>query len=69
MPKIDSTLKVFYQNLNKNHFFLVQSLQTGILVASGDILAQTAIENKRISEINLHRTSHFFILGLGLVVS
>lgn len=69
MNKVYSAVKVFYQTLLKNHLLTVQSIQTGVLISTGDLLAQTVIERKKISEVNVSRTSKFFILGVGLVVS
>lgn len=69
MNKVYSLVRVYYQNLLKKHLLATQSIQTGILISAGDILAQTAMEKKRISEINLSRTSKYFIIGVGLVVS
>lgn len=69
MNKVYGAVRLYYRKLLKTHFLGVQSVQTGILISTGDILAQTAVEKKRMSEINFSRTSKFFIFGLGLVVS
>lgn len=69
MNKVYTVIMVYYKNLLKKHLLAVQSIQTGILISSGDILAQTAVEKKRLSEISISRTSNFFIIGVGLVVS
>lgn len=58
-----------YNGLLKNHLVLVQSVQTGILCGTGDIIAQTVAEKKSLRDINLHRTGVFVALGSGFIVS
>ena len=41
----------------------------GALMGVGDVLAQTAVERKRPSELDLPRVGRFFGIGLCLVVS
>lgn len=67
MNKVFSAARLCYQNLIRKH--LIQSVQSGLLVSTGDVLAQTVVEKQRIAEVNFLRTSRFFILGIGLVVS
>lgn len=68
MNKVYGAVRVYYRNLLKKHLLGVQSIQTGILFSTGDLLAQTAVEKNKMSEINFSRTSKFFIFGVGLVV-
>ncbi|CAH1104558.1 unnamed protein product [Psylliodes chrysocephalus] len=56
-----------YNGLLKNHLVLVQSVQTGILCGTGDIIAQTVAEKKSLRDINLHRTGVFVALGSGFI--
>lgn len=62
-------VRISFKNILKKHLLVVQAIQSGMLISSGDLLAQIAVEKKRISEINLTRTSKFLIIGAGLVVS
>lgn len=58
-----------YQRLLNKHFLIVQSVQTGVLMSSGDIIAQLAIEKRKISECDLLRSAKFGFLGTCFVVS
>lgn len=60
--------KLYCKILDK-HMLLVQSLQAGILMGTGDLIAQTCIEKRKISHLHYHRTGEFFLLGTCLVVS
>ncbi|KAL1491115.1 hypothetical protein ABEB36_011759 [Hypothenemus hampei] len=52
-----------YQKLLKNHFMVVQAVQTGLLMGTGDFIAQTVIEGKKIKNYQLKRTVKFTLLG------
>lgn len=67
MNKVHIAVRMYYQKLLKKHL-AVQSIQTGILISSGDLIAQTTVEKKRWSEIDFSRTSKFLIIGVALVV-
>jgi len=40
-----------------------QILQTGVLCASGDVIAQVVVEKKKLSEFEISRVGRFFIMG------
>jgi len=42
-------------------------LQTGVLCATGDVIAQFAVERRRLEEFELARTGRFFIMGTCVV--
>ncbi|VEN58513.1 unnamed protein product [Callosobruchus maculatus] len=47
---------------------VIQALQTGVLMAVGDTLAQTVIEEKtRAKKFDAKRTAKFFLLGVAFV--
>lgn len=69
MNKLYGAVRLYYSNLVKKHLLGVQAIQTGLLISTGDLLAQTAVEKNKMSEINYSRTSKNFIFGVGLVVS
>ncbi|XP_043211962.1 protein Mpv17-like [Amphibalanus amphitrite] len=60
-------LRDLYSRLLQRHPVIVQSVQAGALMGVGDLLAQTAVERKRPSEIDLPRVGRFFGIGLCLV--
>ncbi|KAF0301173.1 Protein Mpv17 [Amphibalanus amphitrite] len=60
-------LRDLYGRLLQRHPVIVQSVQAGALMGVGDLLAQTAVERKRPSEIDLPRVGRFFGIGLCLV--
>ncbi|ENN72913.1 protein Mpv17 [Dendroctonus ponderosae] len=57
------SLRRVYQKLLKDHFMVVQSAQTGLLMGTGDIIAQTIIEGKRGATYEPKRTAKFTLLG------
>ncbi|XP_028136433.1 protein Mpv17-like [Diabrotica virgifera virgifera] len=59
MNIIKSCMK-YYTGLLKTNFVLVQSVQSGLLCGSGDVIAQVVAERKN---IDLHRTGCFLVLG------
>lgn len=57
----------YYKRLLSRHPILTQSVQTGLLMASGDVIAQKIIEKKY--KLEYLRTAQFFALGTLTVVS
>lgn len=57
-----------YQKCLKRYPLLVQSVQTGILVGSGDLIAQTVVEQTHITNLNVIRTAQFAGMGFFLMV-
>ncbi|VVC92510.1 protein Mpv17 [Leptidea sinapis] len=53
----------FYQKLLKRRPYLVQAIQTGTLMATGDIISQTVIERKSFKYIDYVRTLKFSSIG------
>ena len=64
-----SKIVCIYKNLLRRHFVAVQAVQTGILMGTGDIIAQTVLENKPFQQIDKKRTLQFVGLGTLFVVS
>ncbi|XP_072376952.1 mitochondrial inner membrane protein Mpv17 [Diabrotica undecimpunctata] len=60
---IIKTCMKYYSGLLKTNFVLVQSVQSGILCGSGDVIAQVVAERKSLKNIDLHRTGCFLVLG------
>lgn len=58
-----------YQKLLDKHFLVVQCIQTGSMMAIGDVVAQTLIEKKKNNEFESMRTVKFGLLGVCFVVS
>lgn len=61
-------LKQMFHHLKSNYPIVFVSLQTGMLLSTGDFIAQTFVEQKKFNAIDFRRNSHFFIIGCGLVV-
>lgn len=64
-----STLASRYRNLLKTRPILVQAVQAGLLMGTGDLIAQAYIEKTPLPEVNYVRSCKFFALGLIFVVS
>lgn len=47
---------------------LTQATQTGLLMASGDLIAQYFVEKKRLEQLDIKRTSHFMLIGFCIAV-
>ncbi|XP_030745381.1 protein Mpv17-like [Sitophilus oryzae] len=56
-----------YARLLKNHFLLMQSVQTALLMSTSDILAQFAVEKKTLRQYEPRRTAEFAFLGAAFV--
>lgn len=67
-PTNNSNKDGVYTRVLKKYPLLMQAVQTGILMGSGDIIAQYFVEDKRVNQIDLKRTSQFAGMGF-LVVS
>ncbi|GAB0097414.1 Mpv17-like protein [Sergentomyia squamirostris] len=52
-----------YQKTLTKYPLLTQSIQTGILMASGDLIAQTFVEKTNINKLDYLRTGQFFAIG------
>lgn len=64
-----SKLRSIYIKVLKRYPVVVQSVEVGILISTGDLISQTFIEKKKLATIDATRTLHFFIIGVGVVVS
>lgn len=58
----------FYQKLSKDHLTLLHSFEAGCLMCTGDLIAQTIIEEKEIKNVDKLRSAQFFTLGAVIVV-
>lgn len=58
-----------YRTLLQQHPLISQSVQTGILMGTGDFIAQTLVDRKELKNVNLTRTFQFAGMGLFVVVS
>ncbi|XP_050309430.1 protein Mpv17-like [Anthonomus grandis grandis] len=67
MSKFLKSLQKTYQKLLNERSVLVNSIQTGVLMSTGDLLCQTAIEKKPWKAVQLRRTLEFSFLGVTLV--
>nr|XP_023024631.1 protein Mpv17-like [Leptinotarsa decemlineata] len=66
MNKSGRILKLYKKLLN-DHFVMVQAVQTGTLMGTGDLIAQTIIEKKSFKQVHLWRTARFFAIGAVMV--
>lgn len=62
MMKARSFFK-FYQQTLQRRPYLVQAVQTGTLMAAGDLISQTVIEKKALKHIDYKRTIGFSSIG------
>lgn len=62
------SLTTKYNKLLNTHFLLMQSVQTSVLMATGDALSQELIEKKGWKNYQARRTAEFAFLGCFLVV-
>ncbi|KAG5866488.1 hypothetical protein JTB14_004011 [Gonioctena quinquepunctata] len=56
-----------YCRLMRDNYVLVQAIQTGTLMSTGDLIAQTIIEKKPLKEVRWRRTANFFAIGTVVV--
>lgn len=68
-PTADRSLIGIYKNLLITQPILVQAVQSGLLMAIGDLIAQTFFEGTPFLKVDFIRTGKFFALGLCFVVS
>lgn len=47
---------------------VLHSFETGCLMCTGDLIAQTIVEGKKFKDVDKMRSAHFFTLGVGIVV-
>lgn len=59
-------INISYKNVLEKRPILVQSIQTGLLMGSGDLIAQKFIEKNDIKNIDWIRTSQF--MGIGFFI-
>lgn len=57
-----------YEKVLKRYPLLTSSIQTAMLMGTGDIISQTVIEETPLTKVNLKRTTQFASVGLFLVV-
>ena len=58
-----------YQDVLRRRPYLVQAVQTGALMGSGDLISQTLIERKSITNVDYMRTLKFSSIGFFVGVS
>lgn len=58
-----------YQNVLCRRPYLVQAVQTGTLMAAGDAISQTFIENTAIKDVDYKRMFKFASIGFFIGVS
>lgn len=58
-----------YKRLLQQYPIVSQCVQCGILMGSGDLIAQTVVERKKLQNINFERTAQFACVGFLIVVS
>lgn len=52
-----------YSQVLKKHPILVQAVQSGLLMGTGDVIAQTFLEKTELKNLNILRTAQFFGIG------
>lgn len=60
-------LQNVYKYVLNNHPYATQGVQAGMIMGAGDVLAQVAIENRSLDNINILRTGQFTMLGTFLI--
>lgn len=68
MMKARNILKLYQQALTRWPY-LMQAIQTGSLMATGDIISQTFIESKSFKQLDVKRTIGFSSIGFFVGVS
>lgn len=58
----------FYQKISKDYMTLLHSFEAGCLMCTGDLIAQTVIEEKKFKNVDKMRSAQFFTLGAVIVV-
>lgn len=58
-----------YQDLLVRRPYFVQAVQTGVLMAAGDVISQSAVEKTPLTSIDVARTLRFSSIGFFVVVS
>lgn len=52
-----------YSKVLKKHPIIVQAFQAGVLMGTGDVIAQSFLEKTELKNLNLLRTAQFFGIG------
>lgn len=68
MMKTRNFLKLYQQALVRRPY-LVQAVQTGTLMGAGDLISQTLIEKKSLTQVDCMRTIKFSSIGFFVGVS
>nr|CAD7433719.1 unnamed protein product [Timema monikensis] len=55
-----------YQTVLTKHPYKVQSIQTSVLMLTGDVIAQRFVEKKKLSEMDGYRTACFTSVGFAM---
>lgn len=63
------TLFKMYQDVLIRRPYFVQAVQTGVLMAAGDVISQSAVEKTPLSSLDVSRTLRFSSIGFFVVVS
>lgn len=66
--KVLSAVFQTYKRLLQQYPIASQCVQCGVLMGSGDLIAQTVVERKKFHNINFQRTAEFACVGLFIVV-
>lgn len=61
------TIFKIYTNILRKYPLITSSVQTGALMITGDVIAQTVIEGNSLKTLNFVRTTQFGIIGLFFV--
>lgn len=67
--KVMSAVLRTYKRLLQQYPIASQCVQCGLLMGSGDLIAQTVVERKSLKNVNFERTAQFACVGLLLVVN
>lgn len=68
MGKLRGLFKM-YQDVLRRRPYLVQAVQTGALMGSGDLISQFLVEQKSITNVDYMRTLKFSSIGFFVGVS
>ncbi|XP_019867108.1 protein Mpv17-like [Aethina tumida] len=57
-------LVLIYKKFTGKHLIVHNAIQTGLLMGCGDLIAQTVVEKKPLSDVDVTRTAKFFSFGI-----